>query len=478
MNLYDTYLPAMMWLRNDEADRLRDESLPTSLPQFDHTVAAPGLSHQQLASDDLSLLAEYKSHGYKSEERSLALEKKSPGDTYDELFLPSEKKSHGNTKTSSHPAGRLANRHLHPAQRLPRTAKRIDGLPASLVAGLHPSRTFQTSPAGSKSLDQKPQTLGAVLRPQKEIHKCVTSQGGTAKLHNKRAKLTPSKTQGGRQRSQGQTFDPVQFAQIPSDYDFRRQADNKDLQVRTYLSSELPPLRVVSPFRYSGIFSVSSSGSRIPDETPLSLRAGLHPQKEIHKNAELRSETFGSPDEVADLTSSRRQKIQQRDPTEKFDPVQFTQIPSHYNICRQHTNQDPQANKSLSPEIPPLRAVSPFRFSSIFPTSQGNLDAISHSLQAAGHPAKKTPNIELSRAELSSSLDGSNDVAPSKVQTHASSGRSHTRAISHIPFHDAFPKRIRRQKGYENLRMVSTVHTIPPPAALSPLSFPDFSIDM
>jgi hypothetical protein len=187
---------------------------------------------------------------------------------------------------------------------------------------------------------------------------------------------------------------------------------------------------------------------------------------------------FGSLDELADLTSSRRQKWQQRDSTEKFDQVQFTQIPSHHDFCRQDTNQDLQANKSLSPEIPPLRAISPFRFSGIFPSSPGNLDAISHSLQTAGHPPKKTPMIEISRAELPNSLDGSKDVAPSKVQTHASSGRSHTRATSNIPSHDAFHKWIRRRKSYENLRMASTSHTIPPLPVLSPLAFPDFSFEM
>jgi hypothetical protein len=146
----------------------------------------------------------------------------------------------------------------------------------------------------------------------------------------------------------------------------------------------------------------------------------------------------------------------------------MAEIPSHHDFCRQDTNQHLQANKSLSPEIPPLRAVSLFRYSGIFPACPGGLDTVSHSLQAAGHHPKNTPNIEILRAELSNSLDGSNDIAPSKVQTRASSGRSHTRATSNTPFHDALHKRIRRQKGYENLRMASTSHTIPPLPILSP----------
>jgi hypothetical protein len=478
MNLYDTYLPAMLWLRNDEADRLRDEFLLSSFPKFDNNVAVSGTSYQQLARHDLSLLAECKSHRKMPVERSLTLERMSSRDTHDELFLPPEEKSHGNTKTPSHLAGPPAYRHLHPAQRLPRTEEHINGLPACLVAGLHPSRTFQTSPAGSKSLDQIPQTLRAALRPPKEIHKSVTSQGATSNPHDGRANLSPSKTQKGRQRGSAQTFDPVQLAQIPFHYDFRKQAENQDLQACTSLSSEIPPLRVVSPFRFSGIFPASPAGSRSPDEIPQSLRAGLHSQKDIHKTVGLRSENFGFLAEVADLTSSRRQKSQQRDSTEKFDPVQSSKIPSHRDFRRQDTNQDLQANKSSSPEIPPLRTVSPFWFFGIFPTSSGNLDEISNSLQATGHPPKKILKFEISGAEFPNSLDGSNDVTPSKVQTHASSGRSHTRATSNIPSHDAFHKRIRRRKGYENLRMASTSHTIPSLPILSPLAFPDLSVDM
>jgi hypothetical protein len=469
MNLYDTYMPAMLSLQNGKADRLRDKSFLSSFLESDYSIAAPGASYQQLSQDDLSLFAECKSHSKISEERSLSAARKSSQDTYDELFLPSEKESHGNTKTSPQSAGRPASKHLNPAQRLPRTEKLINELPASLVAGLHPSRasqTSQTSPAGSKSRDQVPRTLGTGLRSPKEIRKGVNSQGEPSrpsKNYDERAGKTPSKTQRGRQRSSAQTFDPVKFAQIPSHYDFRRQADNQDLQACTSLSSEIPPLRAVSPFRFSGIFPAFPAGSRSPDEILQSLRAGLHSQKEIHKTVELQSETFGFLEEVADSTQN-------------FDAVKFTQIPAHHDFCRQDTNQDLQANKSLPLEIPPLRAVSPFRFSGIFLAPQGSLDSISH-VQADVHPIQKASMIEASRDEFLRSLDGSNDVAPSKVQTHTSSGNAYTRATSNISSHDAFHKRIRRRKGYENLRMASTSHTIPL-LVLSPLAFADFSLDM
>jgi len=468
MNLYDTYLPVMLWLQNDEADGLQDKSLLSSFPESDYGIVAPGASYQQLSQDDLSLLAECKSHKKISEECSLSIARKSPQDTYDELFLPSEK-SHGDTKTSPQSASRPTSRNLNPAQRLPRTEKFINGLPASLVAGLHPSRTFQTSPAGSKSRDQVPRTLGTGLRSPKEIRKGVTSQGEPSKYHEELADQTPSKTQRGRQRSSAQT-DPVKFAQVPSHYDFRRQADNQDLQACTSLSSEIPPLRAVSPFRFSGIFPAFPSGSRSSDEIPQSLRTRLHSQKEIHKTVELQSETFGLLEEVADLTSSMRQKGQQRDSTQNFDAVKFTEIPSHHDFCRQDTNQDLQANMFPSPQIPPLRAISPFWFSGIFRAPQGSLDSFSH-LQTGVHPIPKARKIEASREEYLGSLDGSNDVAPFKVQTHTCSGKPHTSATSNMSSHEAFHKRIRRRKGYENLRMASTSHTIPPLPVLSPLAF-------
>src|SRR5271156_2592151 len=128
MNLYDTYLPAMLWLQNDEADRIRDASLLSSFPKFDHRVAVPRTSCQRLARYDLSLLAECKSYRNMSEKCSLPLERMSFRDAHDGLFLPPEKKSHSNTKTSSRSTGPPAHRHLRPAQRLPRTEKHINGL--------------------------------------------------------------------------------------------------------------------------------------------------------------------------------------------------------------------------------------------------------------------------------------------------------------------------------------------------------------
>jgi hypothetical protein len=473
----------MLWLRNDEADRLRSESVspatwPLSpFPKFDNSIVVPGRSYEQLARDDLFLLAGHKNRRKMSDENFLPLERERQGNTCDELFLPPERKSHSKRKTSQHLAGRLAYGHLNPAQRLPRTRKRIYGLPACLISGPHPSRTFQTSPAGSKSLDQVPQSLGGRLRPPKEIHKTETLQGGTSDLQYGRANLTPSKPQKGRQRSSAQTFGPVQFAQVPSHHDFCRRADNQDLQACTPLSSEIPPLRVLSPLRFSGIFPAPPASSSSPEEIPQSLRVGLHPQKEIHTTVKLQSKMSSSFDEGADLKSSKRQKCQ-RCLAEKFDPVQFAPFPSYHDFCGQNNNQDLQANKFLSPKIPPLRAVSPFRFSGIFPASPGSLGATSHSLQTGLHPPKKTPKIRASRAECLRSLDGSNDVTLHRVQTHASSGRSQPGLTSNIPSHDAFHKRIRRRKSYENLRMASTSHTILLLPVLSPLVFPDFSFDM
>ncbi len=472
-SLYDAYLPAMMWLQNHEADEPRKNSLLPSFPKFDSCVAVPGKSYQQLARDDLSIFAECKSYKPISEEHSSPKVRKSSGKTCDELFLPSETKSQGNTKAPLHSAGQFVQRHMHLAQRLPKTGKPINALPACLVAGLQPPRTFWSSPAGSKSRDQRPDAFGAPACFPKKIQKTAESQGGTSSLDAERANLTPPKLHAGRRRSSVQTFDSVQFAQVPSDYDLRRQADNQDLQVHISSSSRIPPLRVVSPLRLPGIFPASPVCSLTPEVIPRSSRVGLPQRKDIPKIVELRRENSGYLDEGADRTLPERHTGQRRCSTKKVHPVRFAQIHSHYNFGKHKASQELQANKSLSPEIPPLRPVSAFRISGIFPTSLGSSDAPSGSLRASDiHPPKRVPKVEAFTAEFPSSLDGSNDVAPLDRETRPSPGRSN------VSSHDTFPRRIRRRKGYENLRMASKSHTIPPLPVTSPLAFPDFSFDM
>jgi hypothetical protein len=478
-NLCDAYLPAIMWLRNDDIGRLGDESRPSPFPKFDYSVAVPGKSYQQFARDDLAIFASSKRNKITLEEHSPPMERESSGGIIDELFLPFEEESHENTKTSPYTAGRPVQRHLNPSQRLPRTAKPINALPACLVAGLQSSSAFYSSPAGSKGLDQRPQTLGAPSRPPKEIYYSVTSQDETSNSHNEGANLTPSIVRTGRRRSSAQAFDRVQFAQIPSHYGLHRQADNYDIQAHTYLSPELPPVRVVSALRFSGIFPALATGSLAPDGIPRSSRIGTHPRKDVHRNVEIRSKNAGALDDGADLKFSGSQKGKQCCSTESFDPVHFAQIPSHHGFSKQNTDQGLQENKYLQPEIPPLRPVSSFRLSVIFPSSSpsGSLDEISHSTQALAHSPRRASKIRAPRAEFPNSPDGSNDMALSDLDTLPSQ-RIRRGAMPNISSHDAFHKRIRRRKGYENLRIASTPYTIPPLPVSSPLSFPDFSSDM
>jgi hypothetical protein len=479
-NLCDAYLPAKMWLRNDDIGRFRDKSRPSPFPKFNYSVAVPGKSYQQFARDDLAIFASSKRNKITLEEHSPPMERKSFVCIIDELFLPSEKESHENTKISPYTAGRPVQRHLNPSQRLPRTAKPINALPACLVAGPQSSSAFHTSPAGSKGLDQRPQTLGAPSRLSKEIYNSVISQDETSNSHNEGANLTPSIVRTGRRRSSAQTFDRVQFAQIPSHYGLHRQSDNQDIQTHTYLSPELPPVRVVSALRFSGIFPALATSSLASDGIPQSSRIGTHPRKDDHKNVEIRSKNAGALDDGVDLKSSGSQKGKQCCSTKSFDPVHFAQIPSHHGFSKQNTDQDLQEKKYLPPEIPPLRPVSSFRLSVIFPSSSspsGSLDEISHSTQAVAHSPRRTSKIRAPRAEFPSSPNGSNDMAPSDLDTLPSQ-RSHLGVMPNISSHDAFHKQIRRQKGYENLRIASTSYTIPPLPASSPLSFPDFSSDM
>jgi hypothetical protein len=480
-NLCDAYLPAMMWLRNDDIDRPRDESRPSPFPKFDYSVAVPGKSYQQFARDDFTIFANSKRNKITLEEHSPPMERKSSGGIFDELFLPYEKESHENTKISPYTARRPVQKHLNPSQRLPRTAKPINALPSCLVAGLQSSSAFHTSPAVSKGLDQRQQTLGALSRPSKDIYNSVTSRDGTSNSHNEGANLTPSILRIGRRHGSAQAFDRVQFAQIPSHRGLHRQADNHDIQTHTYISPELPPVRVVSALRFSGIFPSLATGSLAPDGIRQSSRIGTHPGKDDYKNVEIRSKNASALDEGADLKSSGSQKGKQCCSTENFDPVHFAQIPSYHGFSKQNTDQGTQENMYLPPEIPPLRPVSSFRLSVIFPSSSsllsGSLDEISRSAQAVAHFPRRTSKIRAPRAEFPSSSDGSNDMAPSDLDTLPSQ-RFSLGAMPNISSHDAFHKQIRRRKGYEDLRIASTSYTIPPLPVSSPLSFPDFSSDM
>lgn len=193
MDLYNTYLPAMKWLRNDEINRprgrLSSKVQPRSpSPPLDDDVSAHG-AHMQIARD--------------------------------ELFLPPERKNPGKEMVTPLCTGwPVYGDTLHTAQRLPRAAKFIDALPACLIAGLDSLRSQRTSLAGHRSPDQKPRPLRAE-RP-KEIHKSMTPRNGTSDVSSEDVDWTRSKEQRGRQEGSSQKFDPVSFSQIPSHYDLRR----------------------------------------------------------------------------------------------------------------------------------------------------------------------------------------------------------------------------------------------------------------
>lgn len=474
--LYSDYLPAMIWLRKDEADRHREKSCPSPFPKFDRSVALPGKPYQQLALDDLAIFAENKSHKILSEKHSPVVETKISANTLAELFLPAEKKSYENTKTYPHTANVPVQRHLHPAQALPQTAKPIYALPACLVAGLQSSPKFQISPAGSKSLGPRSQILGAPPRPPKEIHKSATSQSGTPNP-NERANLATANVRTGRSRSSAQTYDPVQFAQVPSHYDFHRQANKQGLQTQNSFMPELPPIRVVSALRFSGIFPNLATKSLTPKEIPESSRLGPHPRQEISENAGQGNWRSGPLHLGADLVSSEQQSGPQCCSTKQFDPVGIAQIPSHHNFNTQITNQELQKNKSFTLEIPPLRPVSSFRFSGIFPSSAENFEESSHSAQTNAHPPTGLHKMKAKRVDFPSFLGAGNDAAPSDLDTLPSQ-RSRLEAMSNTSCGGGLHRSIRRQKGYENLRMASTTHTLPPLPIVSPLAYPDFSLDL
>jgi hypothetical protein len=471
-NLHDAYLPAMKWLRRDDADRFRDESRPIPFPKFDSSVAVSGKSKRQLVCGDLAIFGESTHQKTLPDEHSSKRETKSSVNNLDELFLPRRKKGNDRAKVYPHTARRPIQRYLNPAQRLPRTARHINALPACLIAGLQPSGTFQ-APKAVTSLDQRPQNLQAPPRPPKENYSAVVSQGGISRA-DKRAHLVPAKPQTGRRRSSALIFDPVRFAQVPSHYEIRRKADKQELQSQTSLPRELPPLRVVSALRFSVLFPDLAPRSSTPGETPQFSRIGPNPRNGINENPEQGKHNSGPRNIWAKSASSEEQKDQYCCSAEKFDPVQFAQTPSHPNFSTQSPNQELQKNKALSPFIPPLRPVSSFRLSDILSSATENLDSISHSPERGFHPPTRTPKIEASRIDFANSFDGSCDTAPSDLDTLPFQ-RARVQTRSNKPSCEVIHRSIRRQKGHENLRMVSTMHTLPPLPVMSHHAFPDFS---
>jgi hypothetical protein len=149
--------------------------------------------------------------------------------------------------------------------------------------------------------------------------------------------------------------------------------------------------------------------------------------------------------------------------------VNFPQIPSKYDVGTHTKTQGLQANTFSSPQIPPLRVGTPFRFSRIFlnfAAGSESLDEPPLSVQTNHLEEILTPKVELPQ-----SSDGCNDALPSNSFTGASLQKVDAVVFEQLPAHQDYPRQIRRMKGYQDLRAAAATSSHITPSHVAPISF-------
>lgn len=293
MESYNDYLPTIQRLQECGQERLPNKSpiltqARSSSPPINRYVSVYSSLHQKLLQD--------------------------------ELFLPSQVKT---GKISLHSDGGFIERNsLHLAQTLPGSAEDIYRLPACFIAGLDPSHSSNSSPAGYKTPDNTPGSL-RVTNPD-EVHLLVASRHGTSDVNDEGGDLRCSENQGDEYSLQ--TFDPVNSARVPSHHDLYRPAGKEDLQP---CSSPAPKTPLRSPFEISCKPVDQQPNSKSRDKESRSTRAHLRKSRAVQKLPTLEEEvdqTVGGANDVIPSEPCGGES------SSGFDPVASGEPPAHRRV--------------------------------------------------------------------------------------------------------------------------------------------------